>query len=81
VELSVVDTDRAFSRRTGGYFREYRQAGESRAHRIGTGLGLAIARRLVEMQAGSIRVESELGQGSRFVIRLPAPTTASEDAA
>jgi len=53
-------------------FREFAQvdASPSRAHH-GTGLGLAIARNLVEMHAGSIWVESELGKGSRFFFTLP----------
>ncbi len=38
----------------------------------GTGLGLSIVRRLVMDLEGSIRVESEPGQGTRFVVEFPA---------
>jgi CheY-like chemotaxis protein/anti-sigma regulatory factor (Ser/Thr protein kinase) len=37
----------------------------------GTGLGLALVKRLVEMHGGTIRVESALEQGSRFIVVLP----------
>jgi signal transduction histidine kinase len=40
--------------------------------REGAGLGLSIVRRLVADLEGSIRVESEPGKGSRFILRLPA---------
>ncbi|MEW6741948.1 MAG: ATP-binding protein [Planctomycetota bacterium] len=38
----------------------------------GTGMGLPTARRIVEEHNGSIEVKSELGKGTRFLIRLPA---------
>ncbi len=52
-------------------FEEYQQSREERTRRRGTGLGLAIARRLVVMHGGSIELESELGRGSTFHVRLP----------
>jgi signal transduction histidine kinase len=38
----------------------------------GTGLGLPTARKIVEAHGGAISLESELGKGSKFTIRLPA---------
>jgi signal transduction histidine kinase len=81
VELSVADTGPGISPgEQAAIFEEYRQAGESRTQRVGTGLGLAIARRLVEMQNGTIFVESALGAGSRFVIRMPSSQAGAESA-
>jgi signal transduction histidine kinase len=37
----------------------------------GTGLGLSVCRQIVEQHQGRIRVESLLGKGSTFTIKLP----------
>ena len=46
--------------------------GNQRGLMGGTGLGLAIADRIARSHNGDISVESELGKGSLFVVRLPA---------
>lgn len=53
-------------------FDEFRQVdGTSRRVYGGTGLGLAITRNLVLMMNGTVTVDSEMGQGSTFTVRLP----------
>lgn len=53
-------------------FDAFRQAdGSIGSHYGGVGLGLYIVRRLVETLGGSIQLDSEVGRGSTFRIRLP----------
>jgi signal transduction histidine kinase len=48
------------------------ESGYTRTHG-GTGLGLTISRRLARLMGGDLKVESRVGQGSRFTLWLPAP--------
>jgi len=53
-------------------FREFTQADESTTRRFGgTGLGLALSRKLTTILGGELKVTSEPGQGSTFILRLP----------
>jgi PAS domain S-box-containing protein len=56
-------------------FDEFYQVGGS-STKEGSGLGLSITRRLVELHGGAIRVESTIGQGSRFIFSLGAGSLA-----
>ena len=51
--------------------RFYRVEGEGADRAGGTGLGLAIVKSVVELHGGTIRVESMIGRGSRFILDLP----------
>ncbi|WP_448570886.1 hybrid sensor histidine kinase/response regulator [Trichothermofontia sp.] len=53
-------------------FQRFRQGNHTRS---GSGLGLHLSRQIVEAHGGTIEVESLAGQGSAFIVRLPALQT------
>ena len=60
-------------------FNEFSQADETTTRDYGgTGLGLPISRRFCHMMGGDITLESRIGEGSTFTIRLPLEVEAEE---
>lgn len=72
LEFRISDTGIGISEEyLGLIFENFKQADQpAKISAAGTGLGLAICKQLVEMQGGSIRVESELGVGTTFIFNL-----------
>lgn len=72
-ETSVSDTGVGMSAEYLAHiFEEFSRENTSTANKIeGTGLGMPIVKRLVELMGGTIRVSSEKGVGTTFVVVLP----------
>ena len=72
--VSVSDTGKGISaEELPTIFDEYRQAeGSESTVQKGTGLGLSITKKFAELLGGTIGVESEVGKGSTFTVRVPA---------
>lgn len=73
LQISVQDTGIGISEEAlTRIFNEFQQADTSTTRQYGgTGLGLSISRNLAQLLGGEIRVESELGKGSKFTLTLP----------
>ncbi len=72
VELAVQDQGRGIPpEQIDAVFERFRQVKVSDGKRgVGTGLGLSICKQIAELHGGTIGVESKLGAGSRFWLRV-----------
>jgi signal transduction histidine kinase len=52
-------------------FEPFRQSKHARTSSAGTGLGLPISKRLIEAHEGTLTVQSALGKGTTFTVRIP----------
>jgi len=86
LKFEVADTGIGISKeQQDRLFTSFNQASASISQSYGgTGLGLAISKRIVELMGGEIRIESELGKGSKFIFtiqtkRVQAPLNETMD--
>ena len=75
VELSVEDTGIGIAADAqASLFEPFVQAESSTTRRFGgTGLGLTICRKLVDLMGGTLELESQVGVGTRMILRLQMP--------
>jgi two-component system phosphate regulon sensor histidine kinase PhoR len=80
IVLSVADDGPGVApeERSRIFERFYRVGSELRRETAGVGLGLAIVKHIAETHGGTVRVESEIGHGSRFVVELPLSALSEE---
>ena len=70
VYVEVKDTGCGMSAETGAnIFKKFYQGDTSHSTK-GNGLGLALVKRVIDICKGEIRVESQLGEGSTFIVKL-----------
>ncbi len=76
VEMSVRDTGTGIppDEIPRLFERFHRVKGASGRSYEGSGIGLALVQELVKLHGGSVRVESELDRGTRFVVAIPLGT-------
>ncbi|WP_440999947.1 ATP-binding protein [Fodinibius sp. SL11] len=76
IQFTITDTGIGISEdKQGEIFKSFTQE-RSETSRVfgGTGLGLTISKKLVDLQGGTIDLESEKGKGSTFYVELPFKT-------
>lgn len=81
LQLKVIDTGIGIAEnQLKSIFEKFVQAGSYITRQYGgTGLGLAITQKLLHLMGGEIEVESQIGTGSTFTVRLPVKLIASDE--
>ncbi len=80
VTLSVKDNGQGISKEgMKNLFKRFYEGDYRRFNTTGTGIGLSLVKDLVTLHEGTIRVESEEGQGATFIVTLPISRSAYKE--
>jgi PAS domain S-box-containing protein len=73
IEIAVTDTGIGMTEaQLADLFQPFNRLGREDSAQQGTGIGLVISQRLAELMGGSLRARSYVGEGSSFILNLPA---------
>lgn len=80
LHLAIADTGIGIAReQQKEVFKPFTQTGTDSYKAQGTGLGLSITQKIIELMGGHIELDSELGKGCCFYVRLPMPVLSQKN--
>ncbi|WP_044210832.1 ATP-binding protein [Flammeovirga sp. OC4] len=78
--LSVEDTGRGISEENQkNIFKRFYQSDNKDIYTAGSGIGLELSKMIIDLHGGAVKVDSEMGKGTKFTIELPIDVIVKEE--